>query len=244
MGSSTFGFHVREGTEQVASGNGFGDRNARPYRKRRPLPALIVIGVLCVGAVVVWVNVIVSRTDINQAIRCVPAATPSQGVTFTSLAHDALDNRMPIPPDKVAVKVLNASKIRGQGGITTESLRALGFTQIAAPEDDPAYPNDTTAKCHGQIRFGDNGAAAARTVSLLAPCAELIKDTRQDATVDLAIGTNFGDVRPTAPATQILQQLKTWSEQHQGSGGGEQSTGATAPVIDQAALKAARNITC
>ncbi|MDT7726786.1 MAG: hypothetical protein QOI21_3362 [Actinomycetota bacterium] len=244
MGGNTFGFRVREGTEQVASGNGFGDRNARPYRKRRPLPALIVIGVLCLGAVFVWVNAIVSRADINQAIKCDPPATPAEGVTFTSLNHDALDDRTPIPPDKVAVKVLNASKIRGQGGITTESMRALGFTQIAAPEDDPAYPNELKANCHGQIRFGDNGAAAARTVSLLAPCTELIKDNRQDATVDLTIGTTFGDVRPTAAAAQILEQLRTWSQQHQGSGGGEQSAGATAPVVDQAALKSARDVTC
>lgn len=244
MGSNTFGFRVREGTEQVASGNGFGDRNARPYRKRRPLPALIVIGVLCLGAVFVWVNAIMSRADINEAIKCDPPATPAAGVTFTSLGHDALDDRTPIPPDKVAVKVLNASKIRGQGGITTESLRALGFTQIGTPEDDPAYPGEAKANCHGQIRFGENGAAAARTVSLLAPCTELIKDTRQDATVDLMIGTNFGDVRPTAPAAQIMAQLKTWSERHQGSGGGEQSAGATAPTVDQAALKAARDVTC
>jgi hypothetical protein len=208
------------------------------------LPALIVIGVLCLGAVFVWVNAIVSRADINQAIKCDPPATPAEGVTFTSLNHDALDDRTPIPPDKVAVKVLNASKIRGQGGITTESMRALGFTQIAAPEDDPAYPNELKANCHGQIRFGDNGAAAARTVSLLAPCTELIKDNRQDATVDLTIGTTFGDVRPTAAAAQILEQLRTWSQQHQGSGGGEQSAGATAPVVDQAALKSARDVTC
>jgi hypothetical protein len=208
------------------------------------LPALIVIGVLGLGAVFVWVNAIVSRADIDATIKCDPPPTPAAGVTYTSLGHGALDDRAPIPPDKVAVKVLNASKTRGQGGIVTESLRSLGFTQIANPEDDPAYPGDTKATCRGEIRFGENGASAARTLSLLVPCAELIKDNRQDATVDLALGTTFGDLRPTAAASQLIGQLKTWSQQHQGSGGGEQSAGTSAPALDQAALASARNVTC
>jgi hypothetical protein len=244
VGVNTFGFRVREGTEQVASGNGFGDRSARPYRKRKPLPALIVIGVLGLGAVFVWVNAIVSRADIDETIKCSPPPTPAAGVTYTPLGHGALDDRAPIPPDKIAVKVLNASQVRGQGGITTESLRALGFTQIAAPEDDPAYPGDAKATCRGQLRFGENGATAARTLSLLAPCVELVKDNRKDATVDLTLGTSFGDLRPNAAAAQLIGQLKTWSEQHQGSGGGEQSADASAPVLDQATLAAARNVTC
>jgi uncharacterized membrane protein (UPF0136 family) len=228
----------------VASGNGFGDRNARPYRKRRPLPALIVIGVLGLGAVVVWVNAIVSRTDIDAAIRCDPAASPPSGVTFTTLGHGALDDREPVPPDKIALKVLNASKLRGQGAITTEALRSLGFTQIAEPADDPAYPADLKANCRGQIRFGENGAAAARTVSLLVPCVELVKDNRQDSSVDLMIGVTFGDVYPNAAAGQILAQLRTWSDQHRGSGGGEQAADATAPVIDRKLLSSARDVSC
>lgn len=244
MGGNTFGFRVREGTEQVASGNGFGDRSARPYRKRKPLPALIVIGVLGLGAVFVWVNAILSRANIDDTIKCSPPPTPPPGVTYTALGHNALDDRAPVPPDKIAVRVLNASKVRGQGGITTEALRSLGFNQIAEPADDPAYPGDTKAGCRGQLRFGENGATAARTLSLLVPCVELVRDNRKDATVDLTLGTTFGDLRPNAAATQLIGQLKTWSEQHQGSGGGEQSTGDSAPVLDQATLKSARNVTC
>jgi len=242
--SNTFGFRVREGTEQVASGNGFGDRGARPYRKRKPLPALIVIGVLGLGAVFVWVNAIISRADIDETIKCSPPPTPQAGVTYTPLGHGALDDKAPQPPDKIAVKVLNASKVRGQGGITTESLRALGFTQIGEPADDPAYPGDLKAACRGQLRFGENGETAARTLSLLMPCVELIRDNRKDATVDVTLGTTFGDLRPTAAASKLIAQLKTWSEQHQGSGGGEQSAGASAPVLDKTMLASARDVTC
>jgi uncharacterized membrane protein (UPF0136 family) len=213
-----------------AGANGFRDRGIRPYRKRRPIPAIIVISALGLAAVFVWVNAIVSRTDIDAVIRCDPPPTPAAGVTFITLRHDALDDRAPIPPDKVAVKVLNASSVRGQGSITTEALRAIGFTQIAPPDNDPAYAG-RDAICHGQIRFGDNGTAAARTLSLVVPCAELVKDNRKDATVDLTIGTKFGDLSPTPEATKVLQQLQTWPAQHKS-------------VVDQTLLASARNVSC
>lgn len=227
----------------MASGNGFGERGTPAYRKRRPLPALIVIAVLGLGAVVVWVHAIVSTSDINDAIRCEPAPTPPAGVTYTPLDHNALDDRVPVPPDKIALKVLNASSTRGQGSITTESLRALGFSQIAEPANDPVYPKQDS-KCHGQIRFGENGTSAARTLSLVAPCVQLVKDNRKDATVDLSLGSNFGDVAPNSAAQQILDQLKTWSSAHASAGGGEQSAGAPAPTLDPALLTAARSVTC
>lgn len=225
----------------MASGIGFGNRKRRGYRKRRPLPALIFIAVLGLVAMVVWVKAITSNTDIDEALRCTPPPAPAEGMTFTSLTHTALDDTTPIPPGEVGVQVLNASQSRGQGAITTETLRALGFTQIAAPDNDPSYP-DQEAKCHGQLRFGDNGRSAARTLSLVVPCVELIKDTRADASVDLSIGAGFGDVVPTQQARQILQQLQAWSEQHP-DGGNEQSA-ASAPVIDPALLSAARNVSC
>ncbi|MEC3974692.1 envelope integrity protein Cei [Amycolatopsis sp. H20-H5] len=227
----------------MASGNGIGDRKARPYRKRRPLPALIVIGVLALGAIVVWVHAVVTRADIDAAVRCDPPPNPAPGVTYTPLPHSGLDDRTPIPPDKVAARVLNASDVRGQGGIATTSLHDLGFTQMGEPTNDPAY-DGRKAKCRGQIRFGENGASAARTLSLAVPCAELIKDNRKDATVDLTTGTTFGDVRPKAEARQILEQLTLWSQQHSGGGGGEQSAGATAPPLDQSALASARELAC
>lgn len=231
----------REGIGQVASGIGFGNRRRRGYRKRRPLPAIIFIAVLGLVAMIVWVRAITTKADIDAVLRCEPPPAPVQGMTLTSLTHSALDDTTPTPPDKVTVQVLNASQARGQGAITTESLRALGFTQIAAPDNDPSYPNQD-AKCHGQLRFGDNGQSAARTLSLVVPCVELVKDTRADASVDLSIGSAFGDIQPTQQARQILQQLQAWSAQHP-DGGNEQSA-ATGPALDPALLSAARDVSC
>ncbi|MBB2939106.1 hypothetical protein FHX82_006192 [Amycolatopsis bartoniae] len=226
---------------QVASGMGFGNRRKPGYRKRRPAPLLIFIGVMGLVALVVWVRAVTSRTDIDALLHCEPAPAPVGGVTYTALGHGSLDDTTPLPPDKVAVRVLNASQARGQGAITTESLRELGFTQIAPPDVDPAYPNQEL-KCHGQLRFGDNGRSAARTLSLVLPCVELIRDTRADASVDVSIGSNFGDVRPTAQARQVLQQLRAWSADHP-DGGNEQSA-ATGPVLDHDLLASARDVTC
>ncbi|MEQ0557579.1 envelope integrity protein Cei [Amycolatopsis sp. NEAU-NG30] len=227
----------------MASGNGIGDRGTRPYRKHKPLPALIVIGVLALGAIVVWVNAAIGKGDIDEAVKCDPPPSPPPGVTYTTLPHNALDDRAPVPPDKVAVKVLNASSTRGQGGIATTALKELGFSGAADPANDPAYEK-REAKCRGQIRFGENGVTAARTISLVVPCAELVQDNRKDASVDLVTGTLFGDIRPRPEARQILSQLAEWSKAHQGGGSNEQSAGAKAPVIDQTLLASARNVEC
>lgn len=220
---------------------GFGNRKKRRYRKRRPLPALIFIGVLGLVAMVIWVRAITNTTDIDEALACTPPPAPVDGLTFTPLTHTALDDTAPIPPGKIAVQVLNASQARGQATITTESLRELGFTQVGSPGNDPAYAN-AEAKCHGQLRFGDNGRGAARTISLVVPCVQLVKDTRADASVDLAVGSGFGDVRPTQQARQILQQLQAWSARHP-DGGNEQSA-APGPVFDPKLLSAARDVSC
>ncbi|WP_103350460.1 envelope integrity protein Cei [Amycolatopsis sp. CA-128772] len=227
----------------MASGNGIGDRGARPYRKHKPLPALIVIGVLALGAIIVWVNAAIGKGDVDEAVKCDPPPSPPPGVTFTTLPHNALDDRAPVPPDKVAYRVLNASGSRGQGGITTTALRELGFAGAAEPANDTAYAN-RDAKCRGQIRFGENGSTAARTLSLVVPCAELIQDNRKDASVDLVTGTLFGDLRPRAEARQIITQLADWSKAHQGGGSNEQSAGAKAPIIDQTLLASARDVEC
>jgi LytR cell envelope-related transcriptional attenuator len=225
----------------IPFGNRLGNRRTRHYRRYRPLPAFTLLALLAVIAMVVWIRVITTNSDIDAHIRCEPAATAPPGVVFTALGHTALDETVPLPPDKVAVKVVNAGQGRGLAGIATENLRQLGFTQVAPPENDPAYPQGN-AKCIGQIRFGDTGTAAARMVSLVAPCAELIRDNRADATVDLAIGNGFTDLRLTQPAHQVLQQLRDWSAQHP-SGGNDQSA-ATSPVIDHALLTAAHNVAC
>lgn len=204
---------------------------------------LILIALLGFVSVFVWLRALATSADIDEAVRCDPPATPPPGVTFTSVGHDALDGVTPVPPDKVAVQVLNAGDARGQASLTTEALRQLGFVQVAAPDNDPAYES-RAANCRGQIRYGENGASAARTLSLIDPCVELIRDNRKDTSVDLAIGTGFGDVAPRPEARQVLEQLISWSKQGQDSAGNELSANQKSPRIDPSLLEAARSGTC
>ena len=80
--------------------------------------------------------------------------------------------------------------------------------------------------CRGQIRFGAPGASAARTLSLLEPCLELVRDDRQDATLDIAIGKKFDEVKPNSDAHKVLDQLKEWAEQQPEQQGGQVAAAA------------------
>ncbi|WP_255375665.1 envelope integrity protein Cei [Saccharomonospora sp. CUA-673] len=194
----------------------------RPYRKHKPLPALIVVAVLGITASVIWINAVSNTVDLEEAMRCTPSAQPPEGVTYDPQPYDALSTTQPAPPQHVNVQVLNASGLRGEAGMTSMALEQLGFTQVQDPGNDEAFPKGE-AVCHGQVRYGTNGEAAARTLRLIDPCLQLVEDGRQDATVDLAIGTGFNDVRPTSEALDVLEQLK--KPDQSAEGGSEQSAG-------------------
>ena len=230
-----------EGSGLVPSG--ITGRDIRPYRKYRPLPALILIVLLGGASALIWFKVLNDGNDIDEAIRCNPPASAPPGMVYTSLSHDALDHVDPIPPGDVAVRVLNASGKRRQAALVSESLRNIGFTKVGKPANDKAYENREKPACRGQIRFGQNGEAAARTLSLIDSCVELIKDGRKGATVDLAIGEDFVDIRPRREALAALEALAQWAEKHS-SRSSELSANDKAPQLSQELLAAARSSNC
>ncbi|MBM9467106.1 envelope integrity protein Cei [Nakamurella leprariae] len=188
------------------------------YRRRRILPALSVVVVLLVAAGVIWFQAL--KPDPSQSRECNapgPAPTPTSdtarstaladGATaspttsptsttpvVTSLGSfvgtDTLAGVRPAPPATVALRVFNASQVRGQAKAVTDEFRAAGFESIGAGVNDPLYPAGDL-RCLGEIRFGAAGVAAARTVLELAPCAQLVQDGRVDDSVDFAIGARF-----------------------------------------------------
>jgi hypothetical protein len=232
----------------VATGNALWNRPQR-YRRRRPLPAILLMLVLCVAAVVVWFKVLRSDSGETASVSCnaprSPLVVSGQPPTTLgqALGSDALDHTTPVAPALVPVRVVNASETRGQAAEITEVLRQLGFGQVAAPANDTLY---TVAEldCRAQIRFGPQGAAAARTLSLVEPCAELIKDERQDASVDFAIGNKFDDLRPRSEARRILEYLTSWALQHPELQGGLQANETVKPDLDAGQLAAARDVKC
>jgi hypothetical protein len=234
----------------VAAGNVMRSGGQR-YRKRRPLPAFLLILILGVAATIVWFKVMSKDDDVTGAAHCDPpstktsaAATPAATPPPTlgkALEPAALDRTDPAAPSSALVRVINAGGQRGQAKLVTETLRALGFTQIGDPGNDALYGESMT--CRAQIRFGAQGTAAARTISLVEPCAELIRDDRQDATVDVAIGEKFDDLHPNRSARTLLEQLNDFAKQNPPAQGGLQAD-VKPPDLDPGLLTAARNVKC
>ncbi|TCO52515.1 envelope integrity protein Cei [Actinocrispum wychmicini] len=239
----------------MTAGSLSGGGRAPRYRRRRPIPALVMLVLLGLGATIVWLKVIDNHTkDATASVHCDPptpaTAEPGQPAPPPApplgqhVDQNGLDQTLAATPDQIQIRVLNASKQRGEAALVTENLKQLGFSQVGKPDDDPVYPQGSMT-CRSQIRFGAQGAPAARTMSLLEPCAELIKDGRQDATVDFVIGKKFDDLQVRTETQQVLKQIVDWSAQHPPQTGGLQSVqGSAGQQIDQALVDSIRKTAC
>ncbi|MGQ0719589.1 MAG: envelope integrity protein Cei [Pseudonocardiales bacterium] len=236
-------------------GNPSPAQRPRRYRTRRPTRAVLLALALSTLAGLVWASVLLPEATAggcqDTAEAAAAAVTPGQ-----RLPADGLDGISPAPPQQVRVQVLNAGGMRGEAAIVGGGLSELAFSPTDTPANDPLYPTFGLL-CHGEIRFGVTGQAAARTLSLAVPCAELVRDARPDSTVDLALGTKFITLRPNAAARQALQVLAHPGqpaplESSQGglaAQSGPQSmtqpvTESVTPVVAPTLLSQARQVTC
>lgn len=226
----------------MAAGGLSRERGRARYRKRKPIPAIIIVALLGIAAVVVWVKVIHKADNVNAAISC-PASTVASAANDQVLSYSALDKVTPNAPSQIQYRVYNGGGQRGAATQAAIALTGLGFPQATTVSDDPLYPQNNM-KCVGQIRFGANGQSAARTLSLALPCTQLIKDNRQDATVDVAIGKNFSSVLPNSDGQNLLHQLTAWAARHPAQQGGQQAQGGMAPQLSPAMLSGAHTSTC
>jgi LytR cell envelope-related transcriptional attenuator len=209
--------HITEGTAF--------DKHGRPFRRRNPRPAIIVVILLVVATGVVWTIALTRPTDEREVALCNPPpeasdAAPVPGPTKLGEQVSRTD-MIDVTPAKLSdtkVHVLNASGRGGQAGDIAGSLQDLGFAQPTSA-NDPIYTG-TRLNCQGQIRFGTAGQATAAAVWLVAPCTELFHDGRGDDSVDLSLGTDFSALAHNDDVDAALASLRP---------------GATAPV-DQALL--------
>jgi hypothetical protein len=197
-------------------------RTGGGYRRRHLLPMGLLVMVLAVATILTWIVVFVSSSSTSVTSCNAPA---SGGGTVES--RSALDATPAAAPGATAVRVLNGAGQRGSAQLAAVELGEIGMPEAAQPDNDPLYPNQDLS-CVGQIRYGPAGASAARTLSLVVPCAELVDDGRQGAAVDLALGNDFRDVTPSQGVTQALKALS------QGSTSG----------TDPASLSGLRDVDC
>ena len=209
-------------------------RRTRPYRRRRRVPVIALVSLLAAAALVTWTYVLVNASGPDRGRTCpapVAGSTPGQ-----SLPPGALDSVAPLPPAAVKVRVLNAGGQRGQANLVAAQFGDFGFAEAAPPTNDPLFP-DGNMECTGQVRFGPAGEAGASTVALLLPCAELVRDARTDDTVDVSVGTAFGDLNPVRAARDALDELSAGSS-------GEGGAAGPPPPVDPGVLAEARGRSC
>lgn len=216
-------------------------RGTLRYRRRHRLPALALLVLLVAGAIFVWTRVFESAQDIEAATACPPPARsmPAAHTAGVPQKYDSLNRTDPVRPQEIDARILNANGQNKQATLIAEELTGFGIRK-AEPGNDPLYPN-YELKCHGQIRFGEAGTGAARTMSLIVPCAQLVRDDRQDASVDVALGSKFGDLTMTADAKQIIKQLR--ESPPPGQNGAAHPEGE-ASQVDSRRLNEARDVHC
>ncbi len=138
------------------------------------------------------------------------ATTPTTTSIVTTLGQFAAPNSLtgvrPADPATITLQVFNASTARGQAKTVTNDLRAAGFTSILGGANDPLYPAQDLV-CTAQIRYGQAGTAAARTLLLVEPCAQLVLDNRISDSVDLALGNRYTYAPVSAAVTAQLKAI-------------------------------------
>jgi LytR cell envelope-related transcriptional attenuator len=214
----------------------------RPYQRRRRAPLLVVVTVLAVAASTTWSFVLLGAAGPSGAQPCPVPTTPAGEV----LEASALDEVAPAPPASVPVRVLNAGGQRGQASLVAAQLGDLGFPAAAEPGSDPLFP-DGNMECFGQLRFGPAGEAAASTLRLVLPCAELVRDGRTDPSIEVSIGTAFGDFNPTRAARDALDQLTEPTNGTDGSANADPNAAdaaPAAPTLDPQLVSEARGASC
>jgi LytR cell envelope-related transcriptional attenuator len=214
----------------------------RPYQRRRRGPIVVVVSVLAVLAIATWTVVLVNASGPSGAASCPPANPPAG----EAQSADALEEVAPVPPGAVQVRVLNAGGQRGQASLVAAQMGDLGFS-VGETGNDPLFP-DGNLECYGQLRFGPAGEAAASTLTLVMPCAELLRDGRQDGTVDVSVGTGFGDFNPSRAARDVLDELtEPGGSGSDGSANADPNAADAAPApatVDPELVEEARSASC
>ena len=193
---------------QITEGTAF-DKHCRPFRRRNPRPASLLLIVLLVATALVWTIALTRPPDVHEAAACNPPPAPTdpaQPRLGTPVSRSTMTNVAPSKLADTKIRVLNASGRGGQAADIAGALKDVGFAQPTAA-NDPIYTT-TRLNCQGQIRFGEAGQAGAAAVWLVAPCTELFRDDRTDDTVDLVLGTDFSALSHSDDIEAVLAGLR------------------------------------
>lgn len=173
----------------TAAGTPQGSRRQAVRRHRRERQVLVFGVLLIVLAAVVFISMGIYKGTIQGPFRA-SFVTPSADFTSSITLVCPPSGSYPLEPDQVAVRVLNGTTTQGLAGTTLEDLEGRGFVGLGATNWSRDY--DGTAR----VIFGETGIQKAYTVALQFTDAELVLDTRTNATVDVVLGKQFTQIVP------------------------------------------------
>lgn len=159
---------------------------------RRPLPAVVFIGVLTVLTVIVWVRVLDRGTGTGSA-------SPSSCTTPAPVRPTVLPYAT-----QVSVIVLNSTDRANLAGHTKLGLRKDHFKVVQAANDEPSYGGHGEIAGVGEIRFGPTATRAAIALHYFLPRATLVHTDSSSPTVILALGKAFKHLVPRPEALQLM----------------------------------------
>jgi hypothetical protein len=163
--------------------------------RRRPLPALAFIGVLCLLTAVVWFRVI-HRAD-------------NSGASTTSTCSTKTSTHLPTPkvlprPRTVSVLVLNSTNRGGIAKATKKALVARKFKVTDAKNDSSVYGGHGLVKAIAEIRYGPSAYAAATLLRLYFPHAVMKQTDSSSRQVTVSLGQKFHTVASPATVRKAL----------------------------------------
>ncbi|SDP65382.1 LytR cell envelope-related transcriptional attenuator [Pedococcus dokdonensis] len=124
------------------------------------------------------------------------------GLAYTGMV--ALPPRLKPIPSEVHVNVYNTTYRTGLAQSVADEVTSRGFKV----EDVANDPLRTMTAGTAVIRYGEQGDLAAALLAGHVPGAQLVKDTRPDASVDLVIGNAFSALTPTAEVPPLPARPK------------------------------------
>lgn len=155
--------------------------------RRRPLPALALIGVLCLLTAIVWFRVI-HRSDGSASPS--PSSCPAPSSTQHSAAPAAAPTVVPLPK-KVSVLVLNSTNHNGIASATKKALTKQGFRVTDAKNDSGSYGGHGLIKGVAEIRYGPRALPAATLLHFYLPHAKLRSTDSSSRQVIVALGEKY-----------------------------------------------------
>jgi hypothetical protein len=155
--------------------------------RRRPLPALAFIGVLCLLTAVVWFRVI-HHSDTSGASTTSTCSSTSKSPNGPT--PQVVPKVLP-RPRTVSVLVLNSTNRGGIATATKKALVAREFKVSDAKNDSAVYGGHGVIKSVAEIRYGPSAYAAAVLLRLYFPRSVLKQTDSSSRGVTVSLGQKF-----------------------------------------------------